>query len=61
MTSADLINEYPLTGFFVAIVLSIISYQDLLTALLLGFFGALGGYAFKLIRDVVIYYYKKHS
>ena len=61
MSNPEIFNEYPMTGFFVAIVLSFISYQDLATALFLGFFGAIGGYSFKIVKDALTDLVKKEQ
>jgi len=41
------------TGFIFTSLVTGIAYQDIFMALVLGFFGALGGYIFKLIKDTI--------
>jgi len=48
-----LTNEYVYTGFFATGTMSAMMYQDLLIAVLLGFFGAFGGFCFKLLKDYI--------
>lgn len=44
-------HEYTFAGFFSSTVMSAIHFQDVVMAVSLGFFGALGGYLFKAIKD----------
>jgi|DEB0MinimDraft_10_1074344.scaffolds.fasta_scaffold05074_10 hypothetical protein len=40
-------------GFVFTTLVTGIAYQDIFMALVLGFFGALGGYIFKVIKDII--------
>jgi len=44
-------NDYAYAGFFASSGVGFLHFQDLFVALVLGFFGALGGYIFKLIKE----------
>jgi len=48
----DLTNsQYQAAGFFSSSSIGFIHFGDILMAVLLGFFGALGAYLFKLLMD----------
>ena len=40
-------------GFIFTSLVTGIAYQDIVMALVLGFFGALGGYLFKVVKDLI--------
>lgn len=44
-------NEYHFAGFFSSSTIGFIHFQDIIMAVLLGFFGALGAYLFKKLVD----------
>lgn len=46
-------NEYALAGFFSASTISFLHVQDIIMALVLGFFGGAGGYIFKVVRTYI--------
>lgn len=50
MTSTQ---EYSFVGFFSSSILTGIHFQDVVMAISLGFFGALGGYLFKVVKDQI--------
>ena len=44
-------NEYHFAGFFSSSTIGFIHFQDIIMAILLGFFGAMGAYLFKKLVD----------
>ena len=44
-------GQYQFAGFFSSSTIGFIHFQDIIMAILLGFFGALGAYLFKLIIE----------
>ena len=46
-------QEYSFAGFFSSSIVTGIHFQDVVMAIALGFFGALGGYLFKIIKDKI--------
>lgn len=43
--------DYQFAGFFSAATISAMHFQDIIMAIVLGFFGGFGGLLFKLLRD----------
>lgn len=43
--------EYQYAGFFSTATISAMHFQDVVIAVVLGFFGGFGGYLFKLLRE----------
>ena len=52
------INEYQYAGFFTGASISAFHFQDIAIALILGFAGALGGWVFKKVKDIISKYKK---
>ena len=46
-------EQHSKMGFMFTSIISGIAYQDIVMALVLGFFGALGGYIFKIVKDLI--------
>ena len=44
-------TDYQFAGFFSAATISAMHFQDIIMAIVLGFFGGLGGLLFKMLRD----------
>jgi H+/Cl- antiporter ClcA len=43
--------DYQFAGFFSAATISAMHFQDVVMAIVLGFFGGLGGFLFKMLRE----------
>jgi len=49
----EYMNEYSYAGFFSSAAISAMHFEDMIIAILLGFFGGLGGYIFKCIKEFI--------
>lgn len=49
----EYMNEYSYAGFFSSATISAMHFEDFIIAILLGFFGGLGGYIFKCLKEYI--------